>query len=100
METAPPAPAPRAAKVLVVDDDPGIRDVLIDYLSRQGFDARGAADGREMDQALARDPADVVVLDLDTASADAARETASEMCRKLLANPVTEDFEIAGVSSA
>ena len=78
METAPPAPAPRAAKVLVVDDDPGIRDVLIDYLSRQGFDARGAADGREMDQALARDPADVVVLDLMMPGEDGL-----SICRRL-----------------
>lgn len=28
-------------------------------------------------------------------SADEARESAEAMCRKLLANPVTEDFEIA-----
>ena len=74
METAPPAPA----KVLVVDDDPGIRDVLIDYLARQGFDARGAADGREMDQALARDPADVVVLDLMMPGEDGL-----SICRRL-----------------
>ncbi|WP_296816526.1 response regulator [Brevundimonas sp.] len=74
METAPPAPA----KVLVVDDDPGIRDLLIDYLARQGFDARGAADGREMDQALARDPADVVVLDLMMPGEDGL-----SICRRL-----------------
>jgi phosphoribosylformylglycinamidine synthase len=38
-----------------------------------------------------------VVLDVDGASADDARGSVSEMCRKLLANPVTEDFEIASV---
>lgn len=74
MDASPPAPP----KVLVVDDDPGIRDVLIDYLSRQGFDARGAADGREMDQALARDPADVVVLDLMMPGEDGL-----SICRRL-----------------
>ncbi len=36
----------------------------------------------------------VVYLDLDAASEDEARETAEAMCRKLLANPVTEDFEV------
>ncbi len=38
---------------------------------------------------------------IDTAAADAAAAEASarEMCARLLANPVTEDFEIAGVSA-
>ncbi len=38
---------------------------------------------------------------IDTASADAAAAEASvrEMCARLLANPVPEDFEIAGVSA-
>ena len=40
-----------------------------------------------------------VVLDVDGASPDAARNDVSEMCRKLLANPVTEDFEIASVNA-
>jgi phosphoribosylformylglycinamidine synthase len=40
-----------------------------------------------------------VVLDLDSTNADSARDSASEMCRRLLANPVTEDFEIATVSA-
>ena len=36
----------------------------------------------------------VIVIDLDAASEEAARERAEEMCRKLLANPVTEDFAV------
>ena len=38
---------------------------------------------------------------INTAAADAAAAEASvrEMCARLLANPVTEDFEIAGVSA-
>lgn len=41
-----------------------------------------------------------LVLDTEAASADAARESARLMCEKLLANPVTEDFEIAAVEQA
>ena len=41
-----------------------------------------------------------LVLDTEAASADAARESARAMCEKLLANPVTEDFEIAAVEPA
>ncbi|MGD2071825.1 MAG: phosphoribosylformylglycinamidine synthase subunit PurS [Gemmatimonadota bacterium] len=33
-------------------------------------------------------------LELDADSEEAARDRADEMCRKLLANPVTEDYEI------
>ena len=35
-----------------------------------------------------------VVIEADERDAIAAEESAAEMCRKLLANPVTEDFEI------
>lgn len=41
-----------------------------------------------------------LVLELDAADEAAAREHASRMCEKLLANPVTEDFEIATVARA
>ena len=74
MNAAPPVPA----RILVVDDDPGIRDVLTDYLIRQGFQAEGAADAREMDRLLARRPADVVVLDLMMPGEDGL-----SVCRRL-----------------
>ena len=35
-----------------------------------------------------------VVIETDAYDAIAAEATATDMCRKLLANPVTEDFEI------
>lgn len=41
-----------------------------------------------------------MVLDVDAANESAARQSAKEMCERLLANPVTEDFEIAAVSAA
>jgi phosphoribosylformylglycinamidine synthase len=39
-----------------------------------------------------------VIVETEADSADAADRRAREMCERLLANPVTEDFEIAGVS--
>ncbi len=36
-----------------------------------------------------------IYIDLEAASPDAAKEAVEEMCRKLLANPVTEDFEVS-----
>ncbi len=51
-------------KILVVDDDPGLRELLQEYLSAQGFDVRTVADGVAMDQYLQQEGADLVVLDL------------------------------------
>lgn len=36
-----------------------------------------------------------IYIDLDADSAEEALEAAEAMCRKLLANPVTEDFEVS-----
>ena len=41
-----------------------------------------------------------LVIDAQAESADAARTAARAMCEKLLANPVTEDFEIAAVEQS
>lgn len=53
-----------SARILVVDDDPGIREVLCDYLAQHGYEARGAASAAEMDRALETAPVDLIVLDL------------------------------------
>lgn len=42
----------------------------------------------------------VIYVDLDASSSEAALETAEAMCRKILANPVTENFEVALVGEA
>jgi phosphoribosylformylglycinamidine synthase subunit PurS len=41
-----------------------------------------------------------LVLDVDAQSEADARKLTRQMCEKLLANPVTEDFEIATVAPA
>ena len=41
-----------------------------------------------------------LVLEVDATDEREAREQTNRMCEKLLANPVTEDFEIASVSRA
>jgi DNA-binding response OmpR family regulator len=51
-------------RVLVVDDDPDIRELLVSVLRDDGYDARSASNGREALQTLDRFAADVVVLDL------------------------------------
>lgn len=53
-----------ARRVLVVDDDPDIRALLVSVLSDDGYDAAAAADGREALDMLGSWSADLVVLDL------------------------------------
>ena len=40
-----------------------------------------------------------IVVELDAGDKEAAERSTREMCERLLANPVTEDFEIASVEA-
>jgi DNA-binding response OmpR family regulator len=51
-------------KILVVDDEATIREVVSRYLVREGFQVREAADGFEALDAIKEDPPDLIVLDL------------------------------------
>src|SRR5512139_144365 len=53
-----------SARILVVDDDPALRELLTSYLSTSGFTVDAAADGEEMKRRFAEAPADAIVLDL------------------------------------
>lgn len=55
---------PDPIHILVVDDDPGIRDLLERYFSRQGFSVSVATDGAAMETAFSKAPVDLVLLDL------------------------------------
>ena len=52
------------AKLLVVDDDPELRELITAYLTKQGYDIAAVADGRAMDRALDGGGVDLVILDL------------------------------------
>jgi len=52
------------SKILVVDDDLRLRDLLQRYLSEQGFAVSTVSDTTGMDKSLARERFDLVVLDL------------------------------------
>ena len=54
----------RLDKIVIVDDDARIRDLLRRYLSQEGFDVLLAEDGRALDRILQRETIDLVVLDL------------------------------------
>src|SRR6058998_2525276 len=51
-------------KILVIDDDPRLRELLVRYLAEQGFQVQALSDARELDKKLQRDPPHLLVLDL------------------------------------
>ncbi|TAM95787.1 MAG: response regulator [Rhodanobacteraceae bacterium] len=55
---------PDPTRLLVVDDDTGVLDLLRRYFSGQGFEVSTAASGDEMRGVLARTTIDLVLLDL------------------------------------
>jgi CheY-like chemotaxis protein len=62
-ETEQADAAPRRATVLVIDDDPDVRGFIAATLEEQGYRVRQASDGRKGLAELAREKADLVVLD-------------------------------------
>ena len=52
------------ATLLVVDDDPEIRELTQQYLQQQGFTVHCVESGESMDAFLARNTVDLIVLDL------------------------------------
>ena len=67
--------------VLIVDDDRDIRQLLADYLEKQGLRCTTAADGREMKAALETHRIDLIVLDLMLPGEDGLT-----LCRNLRAS--------------
>lgn len=67
-----------ASKILVVDDDVRLRDLLSRYLTEQGFHVTALADSSQLDRKLQRDPPHLVVLDLMLPGEDGL-----SVCRRL-----------------
>ena len=54
----------RAATILIVEDDPEIRQLVAELMRREGFDVEAAEDARGMNDIFARRRPDLVILDL------------------------------------
>ena len=70
----------RNDKILVVDDDQRIRDLLRRYLVQEGFDVFQAEDGKSLNRILLRETVDLIVLDLMLPGEDGL-----SICRRLRA---------------
>jgi len=71
-----------AQDVLVVEDEPDIRNLVVFHLVREGYRCRTAATGVEALQEVRTHPPDLVVLDLMLPGLDGL-----EVCRRLRADP-------------
>ena len=71
-------------KVLMVDDDMRMRELLQRYLTEQGFNIKTVSDSKEMDAILANESFDLLVLDLMLPGEDGLA-----ICRRLRANKFT-----------
>ena len=78
-------------KILVVDDDAHIREVLSFALGKAGMETREAADGEAALAMIEREPPDLIVLDINMPRMDGL-----EVCRRLRA---TGDLPILFLSS-
>ncbi len=55
---------PQPIQLLIVDDEPDIRNLIQRYFSKQGYQVFCASSGQQMRQALGAHPIDIVLLDV------------------------------------
>jgi len=82
------------ARVLVVDDDAGNRDVLSRRLQREGYAVVPAAGGSEALALMAREPVDVVLLDVLMPDLDGLA-----VLERIKADPATHDVPVIMISA-
>ncbi len=78
-----------ATRILIVEDDPDIADLVARYLDKAGFTTQRAASGHEALQAIAAKAPDLLVLDLMLPQVDGL-----EVCRLVRANEATSAIPI------
>jgi DNA-binding response OmpR family regulator len=77
------------SRVLVVEDEPDIRELVIHHLKREGYQVSAAASGEEALRQVLSAPPDLVLLDLMMPAMDGL-----EVCRRLRQDPSTATLPI------
>ena len=73
-----------ASRVLIVEDEPDIRDLLAWHLEREGYRVARSGDGAQALREIASQPPDLVLLDLMLPGVSGL-----EICRRLRQDPAT-----------
>ncbi|HEX9126394.1 MAG TPA: response regulator [Methylomirabilota bacterium] len=77
------------SRVLIVEDEPDIRELVVHHLKREGYQVSAAASGEEALRQVQTAPPDLVLLDLMMPAMDGL-----EVCRRLRQDPVTASLPI------
>jgi two-component system, sensor histidine kinase and response regulator len=86
--------AKHKARVLIVDDEPHNRELLKAILAPEGYLLLTAAGGEEALATIAREPPDLILLDLMMSDMDGR-----QVAREIKNNPVTENIPIIMVTA-
>jgi DNA-binding response OmpR family regulator len=78
-----------ATRILIVEDDPDIAELVARYLDKAGFVSQRASSGKDALQAIAARPPDLIVLDLMLPQVDGL-----EICRRVRAGEPTAAIPI------
>jgi len=78
-----------AQRVLIVEDEPDIRELLVFHLEREGYHVTKSKSGAEAVRLAHASPPDLVLLDLMLPEMDGL-----EVCRRLRRDPVTQAIPI------
>ena len=84
-----------AYTVLVVDDEPAIRDLILAVLEDEGYRAIGAGSGRRALELLAAEQPDLVLMDIMMPEMDGR-----EALRRMRDGPDTADVPVVMMSAA
>lgn len=91
------------ARVLIADDEPGVRDSLAEVFREEGYDVVAAGDGSEAIQVIETRDIDVVITDLKMPGADGlevlkrALEVAPQMLVLIMTAHATVDTAVAAL---
>ena len=77
------------SRVLIVEDEPDIRELVVHHLKREGYQVSAAASGEEALRQVQAAPPDLVLLDLMMPAMDGL-----EVCRRLRQDPATARLPI------
>ena len=80
----PNSPYDELPRILVVDDEEAIREILADFLSLEGFYIGTAKDGKDALEELSRSHYDIVLSDLKMPNMGLT--TTSSICRQWTSN--------------
>ena len=86
---------PRQSRILVVDDSPQNRRLLEAVLSARGHTVSSAASGREALDLIAKEPPDLVLLDIVMPEMDGY-----EVCRRLRQDPATAFLPVVMITAS